>query len=441
MSDLARNNDDDDDSGINSVSSASVNSDNISNDSSQSDTAPLILDGDVDATPLRGGGLGGVVVVRESLCDVIARYTSGEATFERKLTELMQKGMFYISVCPMALHLAFGKYKARTRKSTTKATLSVAHVGTSLAILCLVVALSIGLMMQLRFSNKPPQFFDPDSNIQKMLDLAGNVTDTTSSSCLDCSAWSSPNGEGRGRGGGGKERGGEEGGREGREGRGGRGRGKDGWKGRVGRERRRGGGREGREEGEGYYTSMLPFAVPIVNPTSGSNTGGGGSSSSSSSPATSMPTPRPQTNPTHSTTPSVATPSTSTRPPDNTPSTRPTSSPSTSTPRVTTPSRGTIATPPNGNSDTTTKPMTQTTRASGTTPAPTDHISASRYSSNADVFVVFGIKGVERTYDPSHVLQESGDQVRGSLSSGDMVLASVEVLPVVDISCWSTVVG
>ena len=201
MSNLVRDNDDDDDSGINSVSSASVNSDSISNDSSQSDTTPLVLDSHEDATPLEDGV--GVAVVKESLCDVIARYTSGDATFERRLTELMQKGMFFISVLPMAFHLVFNKYKARTRNKATKATLTVAHVLTSLGILCVVVALSIGLMMQLRFSNKPPQFFDPDSNIQKMLDLAGNVTDTTTSSCLDCSAWSSPNGsEGKGEGGG-----------------------------------------------------------------------------------------------------------------------------------------------------------------------------------------------------------------------------------------------
>lgn len=50
-------------------------------------------------------------------------------------------------------------------------------------------ATSFGGMVQLEPASHAPQFFDPDSNIQKMIDLAGNLTDSDTASCHDCSNW------------------------------------------------------------------------------------------------------------------------------------------------------------------------------------------------------------------------------------------------------------
>ncbi len=47
------------------------------------------------------------------------------------------------------------------------------------------------------------------------------------------------------------------------------------------------------------------------------------------------------------------------------------------------------------------------------TPAPGNQgeVSSSRFTSNVVVYVVFGVKTVERDYNPSHVLPESDDKV------------------------------
>ncbi len=52
-----------------------------------------------------------------------------------------------------------------------------------------IFLMSIGGMVQLKPTDHPPQFFDPDSNIQKMMDLAGNLTDTNTVNCNNCFAW------------------------------------------------------------------------------------------------------------------------------------------------------------------------------------------------------------------------------------------------------------
>ena len=222
MSNLAQGEgDEDDDSGINSVSS---NSDNASNDSAQSeDIIGAGNDEDDDTNVLIVTERGNTAVVQVVPATVIAK----DDTFERKVTSFMQKCMLYLSVAPMSLHLVFNYYRSRSPSWSGRVLLRIVHIVVSVKILLVVIAISLGLLSQLRLTNQPPQFFDPDSNIQKMLNLAGNVTDLGASECYDqCSSWSAgSDGEG-GEGRGGEGRGGEGRGGEGRggEGRGGEGR-------------------------------------------------------------------------------------------------------------------------------------------------------------------------------------------------------------------------
>ncbi len=190
MSTLARGDGEDDDSGINSVDSS--NADGVSNDSGQSDEAALAIEissPGSDATEVE------VLVSRdEESLPVLILDQAG--TFEQKLTLLMQKGMFYLSVAPMSLHLLLNWCKSRRVGLTAlqRALLRVSHVLVSLLILLGVLGISVGLLAQLQLTNKPPQFFPADSNMQKMLDLVGNVTDTGSSECYDqCSPWARQN--------------------------------------------------------------------------------------------------------------------------------------------------------------------------------------------------------------------------------------------------------
>ena len=205
MSNLAQGEgDEDDDSGINSVSS---NSDNASNDSAQSeDIIGAGNDEDDDTNVLIVTERGNTAVVQVVPATVIAK----DDTFERKVTSFMQKCMLYLSVAPMSLHLVFNYYRSRSPSWSGRVLLRIVHIVVSVKILLVVIAISLGLLSQFRFTNQPPQFFDPDSNIQKMLNLAGNVTDLGASECYDqCSSWSAgSDGEG-GEGRGGEGRGGE----------------------------------------------------------------------------------------------------------------------------------------------------------------------------------------------------------------------------------------
>ena len=259
MSNLAQGEgNEDDDSGINSVSS---NSDNASNDSAQSeDIIGAGNNEDDDTNVLIVTERGNMAVVQVVPATVIAK----DDTFERKVTSFMQKCMLYLSVAPMSLHLVFNYYRSRSPSWSGRVLLRIVHIVVSVKILLVVIAISLGLLSQLRFTNQPPQFFDPDSNIQKMLNLTGNMTDLGASECYDqCSSWSAgSDGEG------GREEGREGRGGEGRggEGRGGEGRGGEG----RGGEGRGGEGREGREggselcsEGRGEEKKGLASCSPI----------------------------------------------------------------------------------------------------------------------------------------------------------------------------------
>ena len=48
---------------------------------------------------------------------------------------------------------------------------------------------SLGLVSNIRPANKPPQFFPSDSNIQQLIDISYNLTDSDKSHCWDCSGF------------------------------------------------------------------------------------------------------------------------------------------------------------------------------------------------------------------------------------------------------------
>ena len=66
------------------------------------------------------------------------------------------------------------------------------------AVFVVILAGMFGAMLQLKPADHPPRFFDPDSNIQKLLDLDGNLTARTAINCWDCSAWYSDHHSGGG---------------------------------------------------------------------------------------------------------------------------------------------------------------------------------------------------------------------------------------------------
>ena len=106
---------------------------------------------------------------------------SSKLSAEGHWTELQQIGMMKYVARPVMIFFLLGskfsKYKAALLSWTMvfvfATILTSSWVGTSF----------------LKPTDRPPQFFNPDSNIQKMLDLTGNLTDTDALNCYSCSAW------------------------------------------------------------------------------------------------------------------------------------------------------------------------------------------------------------------------------------------------------------
>lgn len=103
-----------------------------------------------------------------------------------RLTLLMQKFMFGISVSVMVFHI----WPKFTSERANRIRYWVNFLLFCLGYL-LLLAISVGLLSRLRPSEKPPQFFSPDSNLQKVLDLTGNVTDASVVDGYTMSEWSS----------------------------------------------------------------------------------------------------------------------------------------------------------------------------------------------------------------------------------------------------------
>lgn len=106
---------------------------------------------------------------------------SSKPSAERHWTELQQIGMMKYVARPVMIFFLFG-----SKFSKCKATLLS---WTMVFVFVAILTLSLVGTAFLKPTNRPPQFFKPDSNIQKMLDLTGNLTDTDALNCYSCSAW------------------------------------------------------------------------------------------------------------------------------------------------------------------------------------------------------------------------------------------------------------
>ena len=106
---------------------------------------------------------------------------TGKSSAESRWTELQQIGMLKFIARPIMFFFLvgskFNKHKARL-------------VSLSMVFLfAVVMLLSWTATAFLKPTDRPPQFFKPSSNIQKMLDLTGNLTDSEAINCYSCSAW------------------------------------------------------------------------------------------------------------------------------------------------------------------------------------------------------------------------------------------------------------
>ena len=117
-------------------------------------------------------------MLTESVADSESKSSSST---ERRWTELQQIGMMKFVARPVMIFFLFGS-KFSKRKA---ALLSWSMVFVFVAIL---ISSWVGTSF-LKPTDRPPQFFKPGSNIQKMLDLTGNLTDTSALNCYSCSAW------------------------------------------------------------------------------------------------------------------------------------------------------------------------------------------------------------------------------------------------------------
>ena len=109
-------------------------------------------------------------------------------TVENKATELTQTFLLrYLARPVMILHL-WKPMLASFSRCARQVVRALTSCGFVWLFLCLV-GIFFSRVCFLRLTDQPPQFFDPDSNLQKMLDLAGNLTDARDLNCWDCSAW------------------------------------------------------------------------------------------------------------------------------------------------------------------------------------------------------------------------------------------------------------
>ena len=108
-------------------------------------------------------------------------------TVEERLTQYVQVVLLRVVATPVMLpqivRFSFVRYTSLRTALRWFTRLSV------VLIFAVILAGMCVAMLQLKPANHPPQFFDPNSNIQKMLDLEGNLTTREAVNCWDCSAW------------------------------------------------------------------------------------------------------------------------------------------------------------------------------------------------------------------------------------------------------------
>lgn len=118
---------------------------------------------------------------------VVSRTRSSSWTIEGKLTVLVQKALLLtVARAVMLPHTVKYSFISNTilRNILRWFTRLVPVI-----LFAIILASMSGAMSRLKPSDHPPQFFDPDSNIQKMLDLSGNLTERSAVNCWQCLAW------------------------------------------------------------------------------------------------------------------------------------------------------------------------------------------------------------------------------------------------------------
>ena len=118
------------------------------------------------------------------------------ATADNKMTIFVQMLMLRLVARPVMLPqlIQYTSISNKTLRTILRWTTRLIPV----FVFIVILACMSGAMSQLKPSDHPPQFFDPDSNIQKMLDLEGNLTQRSAVNCWDCSAWYGGSGGGGG---------------------------------------------------------------------------------------------------------------------------------------------------------------------------------------------------------------------------------------------------
>ena len=114
--------------------------------------------------------------------------SGSKSSAESRWTELQQIGMIQFVAYPVIFWFLIKQKFSNKHKARLCSFMSLTMiVGFVLVLLASFVATSF-----LKPTDRPPQFFKPSSNIQKMLDLSGNLTSADAVNCYSCSAWYTP---------------------------------------------------------------------------------------------------------------------------------------------------------------------------------------------------------------------------------------------------------
>ena len=209
MTDLIQ--DEDDDSGIlEDRGSDSLGSDSNSMGSDSHSSTSSLLEGEEEAKKTSETNNGtnrevpGVVERQngnETTTVAVSRTRTKSGTVEDTITRFVQLVSLHV-VARLVMFPQMVQYHYIPHKVVRTALVWFTRLLPVVLFLAILNTMT-GIMTQLRPSDHQPQFFDPDSNIQKMLDLEANLTQRGSLNCWDCSAWYSDGGGGSTTGGGG----------------------------------------------------------------------------------------------------------------------------------------------------------------------------------------------------------------------------------------------
>ena len=115
---------------------------------------------------------------------------SADLTTTGPFTHLLQTIMF--KAIGRVVMLPFLWHSRRYESSRKEEGVCTRFSPIQLTMVCVFIAILVGSFTTsvfLGFTDHPPQFFNPNSNIQKMLDLSGNLTDSSAIDCYKCSPW------------------------------------------------------------------------------------------------------------------------------------------------------------------------------------------------------------------------------------------------------------